>query len=116
MKEVRSRAPRRILSGLMLERIVEGPALRTGKLNEMNEDLLNEAQKTDFLEQLSHILEDEFFRGGHRRCYFLEYSVRYLLDGRLLGELKMRTIVAEVFNRAVDCWRAVTSLPRKELW
>lgn len=49
--------------------------------------------------QLSRILESEFFRGSHRCCRFLEYSVEHVLQGSPPGELKERSIGIEVFHR-----------------
>jgi len=59
-------------------------------------------QREIALEGLANILESEYFRGSQRCCHFLEYSVRYVLDGRPIDELKERTLGVEVFHKAGD--------------
>ena len=59
-------------------------------------------QREIALEGLANILESEYFRGSQRCCHFLDYSVRYVLDGRPIDELKERTLGVEVFHKAGD--------------
>jgi hypothetical protein len=59
-------------------------------------------QREIALEGLAHVLESEYFRGSQRCCHFLDYSVRYVLDGRPIDELKERTLGIEVFHKAGD--------------
>jgi hypothetical protein len=63
---------------------------------------LTETRKAAVLEQLTLIVQSEFFRASRRCCSFLEYSVRYVLDGRSIDELKERTIGVEVFGKPAD--------------
>ena len=59
-------------------------------------------QREIAMEGLANILESEYFRGSQRCCHFLDYSVRYVLDGRPIDELKERTLGIEVFHKAGD--------------
>ena len=63
---------------------------------------VSQKQREIALEVLANILESEYFRGSQRCCHFLEYSVRYVLDGRPIEELKERTLGIEVFHKAGD--------------
>jgi len=62
----------------------------------------SQKQRETALKKLADILESEFFRGSQRCCHFLEYTVRYVLDGRPIDELKERTLGVEVFHKAGD--------------
>jgi hypothetical protein len=62
----------------------------------------SQKQREIALERLADILESEFFRASQRCCHFLDYSVRYVLDGRPIDELKERTLGIEVFHKAGD--------------
>jgi hypothetical protein len=59
-------------------------------------------QREIAMEGLADILESEYFRGSQRCCHFLDYSVRYVLDGKPIDELKERTLGIEVFHKAGD--------------
>lgn len=62
----------------------------------------DEAQAAHVLAELARVLQSEYFRASRRSSLFLEFSVRYVLDKKPLGELKERVIGAEVFQRLAD--------------
>jgi hypothetical protein len=64
--------------------------------------IFTQKQRELVLEELANILESEYFRGSQRCCHFLDYSVRYVLNGRPIDELKERTLGVEVFHKAGD--------------
>lgn len=64
--------------------------------------LFTEQQRAEVLEELARLLESEYFSASQRCRKFLEYSTRYVLEGRPVEELKERTLGVEVFHKPAD--------------
>jgi len=63
---------------------------------------LSEWQKTEAVEELARLLQSEYFSASRRCSNFLEYSTRYVIEGRPIEELKERVIGIEVFHKPAD--------------
>jgi len=63
-----------------------------------NETLTSE-QRAHVLQELTQVLESDFFRASQRCCHFLEFCVHFVLEGRPQEELKERIIGVEVFHK-----------------